>query len=719
MNNTQKMVSRFFLFFALLFALAFATRATTITLSAAQIPNVQAGAGTYELRVWLDRTLVDSAGIVWPVGAVDSPSNYKSVTCALASTTVTCNTFALASTVDAQEGNLAKYTAKLYRNNAPLLLYNKPFALPASLGSSVTWEQIWRYNNTVPNRVLDNEYYTKNQVNALYTGSIFSNPATTLTRGVGKISVGAADPVFVETTDPRVPIQGENDALVGTSGTPSSTNKYVTNADPRIQSGTATPFVNPMASPYNAAGDGVADDTAEVQAAWDALDYTKGGTIVFPPGSIYKLSSPIIPARVQQFGVYSNVTVIASGATFILTSAATSGVYYHPASQTVNNNVIYGRISWIGGSFIATSRTAGQVGIDVSSCEGCRFQDIDFKNMNGIHLRTAYRTIVENCNVQVDNEYGFKVEGGDWSGATAANSPSNGTVIRNSRVIPGSGSLVNFWFVNADVSGLEHSISDAPDALYPNSGSPVNEVVFDNSAYSLGQTNWVREYYSERPTIPTTAVIGAILNGGTLTLDLIRRYDDATGVVYVDATGSTSNSTIKLRDWPRIDASPTPRFKTATGVQWRMDGVGEGATQSFINAAWWVGGTVGNVSQWGKNGIIANGGPSVIPAFQLGRYSSGASEFSFALSRGTNDWFLGAASGDGVFRFMDKTKKVIFGLGDGSNADEVGVFALDGNTTANETRFMLYDITAGTLKRVGRGAADSCGTGFRCVRIPN
>lgn len=38
-------------------------------------------------------------------------------------------------------------------------------------------------------------------------------------------------PVAVGDNDTRLPTQGENDALVGTSGTPSSTNKYVTNDD--------------------------------------------------------------------------------------------------------------------------------------------------------------------------------------------------------------------------------------------------------------------------------------------------------------------------------------------------------------------------------------------------------------------------------------------------------------------------------------------------------
>jgi hypothetical protein len=58
--------------------------------------------------------------------------------------------------------------------------------------------------------------------------------ATTSTKGIGRVSVApvsAATPIFVGDNDPRVPTTGENDALAGTSGTPSSSNKYVTADD--------------------------------------------------------------------------------------------------------------------------------------------------------------------------------------------------------------------------------------------------------------------------------------------------------------------------------------------------------------------------------------------------------------------------------------------------------------------------------------------------------
>lgn len=56
----------------------------------------------------------------------------------------------------------------------------------------------------------------------------------TNTLGISKLStaaVSATQPIVVGDNDTRLPTQGENDALVGTRGTPSSTNKFVTNDD--------------------------------------------------------------------------------------------------------------------------------------------------------------------------------------------------------------------------------------------------------------------------------------------------------------------------------------------------------------------------------------------------------------------------------------------------------------------------------------------------------
>lgn len=64
--------------------------------------------------------------------------------------------------------------------------------------------------------------------------------------------------------------------------------------------------VNVKNAPFNAVGDGVADDTAAIQAAVNFLP--SGATLLFPPGS-YKLTAPIA------FAGKTNVTVSGYGAT--------------------------------------------------------------------------------------------------------------------------------------------------------------------------------------------------------------------------------------------------------------------------------------------------------------------------------------------------------------------------------------------------------------------
>lgn len=56
-------------------------------------------------------------------------------------------------------------------------------------------------------------------------------------------------------------------------------------------------------------------------------------------------------------------------------------------------------------------------------------------------------------------------------------------------------------------------------------------------------------------------------------------------------------------------------------------------------------------------------------------------------------------------------------LGVSANAVEVARF--DANTTAGQTRFMIYDVDNGTLERVSVGVADSGGAGFKVLRISN
>lgn len=77
-----------------------------------------------------------------------------------------------------------------------------------------------------------NQFATKAYVDGV---AIAGSPdSSTTVKGIGRVSVApvsATIPIFVGDNDGRVPTQDENDALAGTSGIPSSSNKYVTNND--------------------------------------------------------------------------------------------------------------------------------------------------------------------------------------------------------------------------------------------------------------------------------------------------------------------------------------------------------------------------------------------------------------------------------------------------------------------------------------------------------
>ena len=49
----------------------------------------------------------------------------------------------------------------------------------------------------------------------------------------------------------------------------------------------------------------------------------------------------------------------------------------------------------------------------------------------------------------------------------------------------------------------------------------------------------------------------------------------------------------------------------------------------------------------------------------------------------------------------------------------VETLRIDASVVADDMRLFLYDVTAGTLKRVSRGAVDSGGTGFRSLNVAN
>jgi hypothetical protein len=81
---------------------------------------------------------------------------------------------------------------------------------------------------------------------------------------------------------------------------------------------------------------------------------------------------------------------------------------------------------------------------------------------------------------------------------------------------------------------------------------------------------------------------------------------------------------------------------------------------------------------------------------------TGGLDISLQSTGGTSGW------GQGVL-------VVASGAGAGTEV----LLAIDKSSTADETRLMLFDVSAGTVKRVYRGPADSGGAGYRVLRVLN
>jgi hypothetical protein len=73
------------------------------------------------------------------------------------------------------------------------------------------------------------------EVAASAAGTYTLPDASTSVKGGVLLSIApSGSPIALGENDGRVPSQGENDALAGTSGTPSNSNRFVTNADGRL-----------------------------------------------------------------------------------------------------------------------------------------------------------------------------------------------------------------------------------------------------------------------------------------------------------------------------------------------------------------------------------------------------------------------------------------------------------------------------------------------------
>lgn len=184
--------------------------------------------------------------------------------------------------------------------------------------------------------------------------------------------------------------------------------------------------------------------------------------------------------------------------------------------------------------------------------------------------------------------------------------------------------------------------------------------------------------------------------------------------------GITDNGTFWSHDTGTYDATLSAQTLPVSDARFVASADSSaGATGcTYVAVGYGAGGGAG-VSP-GLRGMGARGTPASPSASQSGDLLAfmgchGHDGTSFSAGTKALIGFMAAenwgASANGTLVSIEATP-----IGSTSRA-QVGQF--DGNATADNTRFMLYDVSAGALVRVSRGASDSGGSGFRVLRIPN
>lgn len=233
---------------------------------------------------------------------------------------------------------------------------------------------------------------------------------------------------------------------------------------------------------FGAVGNGVADDTAALQAALDAVFANKGGTLRIPAGN-YKITANLVP-QISLSPLNRSFRIIGDGmeSTNIIGAGFGLKIYADtPPSRTqVFTSLLLQNFSMVG------SGLAG-IGIDIYSMQRSVISGVSCRGYNyGVRLRSSFNNSINNrCQFQ-NNNVGIKVP------------------------VYGSGATLNEGINALDISGINcgDNIKAGISIGFANVIS-IRDVLLESNPvgiYILQQTQWVylNTLYYEKGNITLT-----------------------------------------------------------------------------------------------------------------------------------------------------------------------------------------------------------------------
>lgn len=292
---------------------------------------------------------------------------------------------------------------------------------------------------------------------------------------------------------------------------------------------------------FGAVGNGVADDTAAIQAAFNSLDPVLGGNLLFPPGR-YRITATInLPITTSGTGRYE----ISGYGASVETSEDIVMFLRTVANNATALNVIGDRFTIAGLSLSGVSPPLpNSWGFKFGASYTSVFKDLNFLLLNtGLDLLFSLNTIVDGCMATLCGQYGFRARNGDWVGVTSSNSQSNVTAFRNCRVYSRTGAIAGYNIEGASGVTLHNCISEGLTQQYG--------VLYDSQLATVAKQLYIYNLHTEGSF--TSAAVRLRGGGGQHIVDGWFHQGSMFGVPLLDTTGGNSNSEYIIQNSP----SPT------------------------------------------------------------------------------------------------------------------------------------------------------------------
>lgn len=257
--------------------------------------------------------------------------------------------------------------------------------------------------------------------------------------------------------------------------------------------------------------------------------------------------------------------------------------------------------------------------------------------------------------------------------------------------------------------------------------SAIGQLTIANGTAAIPSLSFVND--SDTGLFSVSNNIVGISVGGTERLQLsATALIPSVNDVFSLGSSSFGYSNVFLGNGTGNNPSYTFKASTGTGMYLFSPNVLGFSAGGFAGA---IANSSGQVQFLGKDGTAAAPYWSFANQGDIGMYLESSNQLSFSVAGGIKLRLETTLTTNFTSFAIPSTSKLYFDGGSDTFLDEVSgnvlrcragnldVWEGDDNSTADETRFLLYDITAGTYKRVSRGAADSGGLGFRQLVIPN